>query len=130
MTDTLTREWDLAAAIKAGGADVTVADAELLQRCCELCEARTILEIGTRRGTSALILTNELRKRDGALSRSLPAFTSFGSTTWRTPFRSSVLPKRSCDQRRGLDSESPWCYLRKRGSLAEFSRCQASAARA
>lgn len=59
-----------------GGGLITEADARLLQYCARQAEATAILEIGTKRGASAIVLCKELAKHDGHLYCIDPAFHS------------------------------------------------------
>ncbi len=43
---------------------IQVADLELLERVCEVCKARTILEIGSADGGSSVVLGNMVRQED------------------------------------------------------------------
>lgn len=46
---------------------IAVEDLELLQRCCDYCRAKTILEIGSADGGSSIVLGTEAKKRGGHL---------------------------------------------------------------
>jgi len=58
------------------GSLITEADALLLQKCCGIADAKTILEIGTKRGGSAIVLAKEVEKRKGRLYCMDPNFNA------------------------------------------------------
>jgi len=47
---------------------ITIPDLELLQRCCDLCRAKTIVEIGSADGGSSIVLGLKAQERQGHLT--------------------------------------------------------------
>ena len=46
---------------------IAIEDLELLQRCCDYCQAKTILEIGSADGGSSIVLGTKAAQNDGHL---------------------------------------------------------------
>jgi predicted O-methyltransferase YrrM len=52
---------------KDGNNRIAVEDLELLQKCCDICDARNILEIGSADGGSSIVLGLKAKERSGHL---------------------------------------------------------------
>ena len=60
-------ELDLSKVVADGNNRIAVEDLELLQRCCDICEAKKILEIGSADGGSSIVLGDKAKQRAGHL---------------------------------------------------------------
>jgi len=62
-----TEKLDLGKVAFDGNNRIAVEDLELLERCCDLCEAKQIIEIGSADGGSSVVLGAKAKERAGHL---------------------------------------------------------------